>query len=117
MIYSNLAEYEKTIIASFLNSHWFEQEDQNWFKSQRLDPDIFFTPFHKDIVKTINFLLDKNEICDDLAVDYYARKSRFYRDDLWSDIIGRVPMPVKSVQFYIPLLEKAYKSRLLKSIM
>ncbi len=116
MTYNNPAAYEKVILISFMNSYWYDKEDEKVITSKRLDPDIFIQPFHRDIVKAINFLLDKNQICDDLAVEYYARKSKWFSEMAWSEIIGTVPMPVKSVEFYIDLLTRNYKNNLLKGI-
>ena len=98
---SNRYYTELSVLSTILFSHHTEHEE--YFNSYKLELDWFDTPFHKDVIKAVNFNKKKNiPHQEEYIADLLAKHNKMY-PELWFTILSANP-------FSRPLFDKYIES-------
>ena len=100
---------ELSVLSTILFSHHTQHEE--YFNNYRLELDWFDTPFHKDVVKAINFNKSKNIPHQEEYISELLNKHNKLDHKLWFTVIAANPFSRPSFDKYIENIKRNHKNK------
>ena len=105
---------EFAVLGAFLASSTHEGIEE--LQGIYLNTAFFSCSFTKSVASIINKLNTNDGFCDDLAVEYYIKKTSTFNQAMWIDLISRYPLIAPTVKGYLRILGAEYAKRRMKEM-